>query len=74
MDTTTAATAAGVCTDPREQCDNDWEFWCDLLEAMLYHGKVPAKAKARPSVSHMHPRVSLQAAAERPACCWSTTC
>ena len=49
MDTSGAAAGGGVCTDPREQCDGDWSFWCDLLEAMLYQGKVPAKAKARPT-------------------------
>jgi hypothetical protein len=62
MDTTGGAAGGGVLTDPREQCDGDWAFWCDLLGAMLYQGKVPAKAKARAT----HARRSTHAAGERP--------
>ena len=32
---------------PREQCDGDWEFWCELMDTMLNGGKMPARAKAR---------------------------
>jgi hypothetical protein len=32
---------------PREQCEGDWEFWCELMDVMLNGGKMPARAKAR---------------------------
>jgi hypothetical protein len=43
---------------PREQCEGDWEFWCELMDVMLNGGKMPARAKAR--VVRRVPRASVR--------------
>ena len=30
---------------PRAQCEGDWDFWLELMGAMLNAGRVPARAK-----------------------------